>query len=165
MPKTTTTTTTTILTQSEIDNLFNTPVDVYGDEVEEKADKEQIVINIAWIKNNIEEAVRVSKHSSSQSKPNNMFKKRKIIDEVTDDLISRSEKGKETYGTYLYPFNGRNPLIDAYQESLDNSMYLKQFIVEEELRNAFVKVCVIISSIVVACIFIGISYSRKENCS
>ena len=52
---------------------------------------------------------------------------------VKDDLESRAKKGVETYGARLKPSNGRNALIDAYQEALDLGVYLKQRLVEEEV--------------------------------
>jgi len=55
-----------------------------------------------------------------------------IINLVKDDLESRAVMGVETYGKRLQPHNGRNALIDAYQEVLDLSVYVKQRLVEEE---------------------------------
>lgn len=55
-----------------------------------------------------------------------------IIDEVRKDLQQRAKMGEKTYGTRLKPFNGRDALIDAYQEALDLAVYLKQKLVEEE---------------------------------
>ena len=59
-----------------------------------------------------------------------------IIELVKQDLIDRSEIGKLKYGEKLKPFNGRNALVDAYQESLDLCMYLRQRIYEEEYESA-----------------------------
>lgn len=56
-----------------------------------------------------------------------------ITNLVRDDLELRAKKGVETYGKRLNPFNGRNSLIDAYQEALDLGVYLKQRLVEEEV--------------------------------
>ena len=36
------------------------------------------------------------------------------------------------YGTALQPHNGRDALLDAYEEALDLAMYLKQAIVERD---------------------------------
>lgn len=59
-----------------------------------------------------------------------------IHDEVAEDIRLRKELGKQKYGTELQPFNGRNPLIDAYQEVLDLSVYLRQMITEmQSLKN------------------------------
>ena len=49
---------------------------------------------------------------------------------VRVDLEDRERVGIERYGTPLQPFNGRDPLIDAYQEALDLACYLRQAIAE-----------------------------------
>ena len=54
-----------------------------------------------------------------------------VIEYVMADLVARAEHGKQTYGTYLETFNGRNALQDAYEEALDLAMYLKQAILEQ----------------------------------
>jgi hypothetical protein len=58
-----------------------------------------------------------------------------IQDLVIADLEARKQVGLERYGTMLQPFNGRDALMDAYQEALDLSVYLKQALVERD-RNA-----------------------------
>jgi hypothetical protein len=49
---------------------------------------------------------------------------------VRADLVKREEIGIERYGTALFPFNGRNSLVDAYQEALDLVVYIRQTIAE-----------------------------------
>ena len=49
---------------------------------------------------------------------------------VINDMIERNNIGTEKYGTPLMTFNGRNALIDAYQEALDLCVYLRQAITE-----------------------------------
>ncbi len=49
---------------------------------------------------------------------------------VADDLFGRRELGVRRYGQPLRAFNGRDPLLDAYQEALDLSVYLKQALQE-----------------------------------
>lgn len=44
---------------------------------------------------------------------------------VLDDMESRRALGVEKYGKPLRPDNGRNALVDAYQESLDLVVYLR----------------------------------------
>jgi hypothetical protein len=56
----------------------------------------------------------------------------KVLDGVVSDLVYRSVVGKAKYGTYLEAHNGRDGLIDAYQEALDLCMYLKQAIMERD---------------------------------
>lgn len=53
---------------------------------------------------------------------------------VIKDMKDRNEFGIKKYGTPLQPFNGRDPLIDAYQEALDLVVYLRQ-IIEEQKEN------------------------------
>lgn len=54
-----------------------------------------------------------------------------ILPLVLFDLKKRAEAGKVKYGTALKTNNGRNCLIDAYQEALDLCMYLRQAIEEQ----------------------------------
>lgn len=58
-----------------------------------------------------------------------------IADLVMQDMRDRKALGIERYGTPLRPFNGRDALIDAYQEVLDLAVYLRQRIFEDELRD------------------------------
>lgn len=51
---------------------------------------------------------------------------------VANDIIKRMEVGRQRYGTYLQAHNGRNALLDAYEEALDLCVYLKQCLVEQE---------------------------------
>jgi hypothetical protein len=53
-----------------------------------------------------------------------------VVDKVINDLKGRSELGLKKYGHLLETFNGRSSIQDAYEESLDQSMYLKQRILE-----------------------------------
>lgn len=55
-----------------------------------------------------------------------------IKDLVMKDLIERAEIGRQRYGTYLQPHNGRDSLRDAYEESLDLPMYLRQKLYERD---------------------------------
>lgn len=55
-----------------------------------------------------------------------------VLTAVLQDLRDRAEAGKLKYGTYLMTHNGRNALMDAYQEALDLCMYLKQALMEQE---------------------------------
>lgn len=54
-----------------------------------------------------------------------------VWDLVIMDMMERNRMGCERYGTPLQPYNGRNALIDAYQESLDKTVYLRQRIEED----------------------------------
>jgi len=46
------------------------------------------------------------------------------------DIEARVQKGKREYGKRLRAENGRNPLQDAYQETLDQILYLRQAMAE-----------------------------------
>lgn len=54
---------------------------------------------------------------------------------VLKDMEERRLLGIDKYGTPLQPFNGRDPLIDAYQECLDLCVYLRQAIEERKVSN------------------------------
>lgn len=53
-----------------------------------------------------------------------------VWDLVMLDMIERDKIGRERYGTPLQAFNGRDPLVDAYQEALDLVVYLRQALEE-----------------------------------
>lgn len=55
--------------------------------------------------------------------------------EVIKDMEERRVHGIEKYGKPVQPFNGRDPLIDLYQELLDACVYTRQAIEE---RSAIV---------------------------
>lgn len=46
------------------------------------------------------------------------------------DMSARDQAGRAKYGTPLQAFNGRNPLVDAFQELMDLLVYLRQAIEE-----------------------------------
>jgi hypothetical protein len=45
---------------------------------------------------------------------------------VAADVEARKQVGIARYGRALHPFNGRDALLDAYQEALDLAIYLRQ---------------------------------------
>lgn len=57
-----------------------------------------------------------------------------IWDLVIEDMRERDVVGRLKYGTALQAHNGRDPLVDAYQEALDLVVYLRQAI-EEHAMN------------------------------
>lgn len=57
-----------------------------------------------------------------------------IWDLVIADMRERDRVGRERYGTPLQAFNGRDALVDAYEEALDKAVYLRQAI-EERRRQ------------------------------
>jgi hypothetical protein len=56
---------------------------------------------------------------------------------VLEDIKARVEAGKSKYGTVLQSHNGRDALMDAYQEAIDLVLYLRQAI-EERCNIGFV---------------------------
>lgn len=66
-----------------------------------------------------------------------------IWDLVISDMQSRDKVGRERYGTPLQAFNGRDALVDAYQEALDLVVYLRQAIEERNWigNNVKIKEC------------------------
>jgi hypothetical protein len=57
---------------------------------------------------------------------------RPIWDLVIADMRARDNVGRERYGTPLQMNNGRDALVDAYQEALDLCVYLRQAIEERD---------------------------------
>lgn len=60
----------------------------------------------------------------------NFFYSRDINPLVIQDMTDRDNWGRSKYGVPLQPFNGRDPLVDLYQEFLDAIVYTKQFLLE-----------------------------------
>ena len=76
----------------------------------------------------------VAKRSAAVHEPPPTGNGEVIIDLVEKDLRERAEVGKKKYGTYLRADNGRDALMDAYQEALDLAMYLRQAMFERDRR-------------------------------
>jgi hypothetical protein len=55
---------------------------------------------------------------------------------VVADMQERDAFGMRKYGMHLQPFNGRDALVDAYQEALDLVVYLRQAIYERDSRES-----------------------------
>lgn len=58
---------------------------------------------------------------------------------VIEDMQKRDNTGFKKYGTRLQAFNGRNSVIDIYEELLDAVVYMKQQIEEKKEIVAFLK--------------------------
>lgn len=57
---------------------------------------------------------------------------------VVNDMIERDRVGRERYGTPLTVNNGRDQLVDSYQELLDASVYLRAAWLEgNQVRDAY----------------------------
>lgn len=59
---------------------------------------------------------------------------RPIWELVIRDMHDRDYMGRQKYGTPLRAGNGRDALVDAYQEALDLCVYLRQAIEERKQR-------------------------------
>lgn len=55
-----------------------------------------------------------------------------VQDAVITDIEERKAVGIQRYGTPLQAFNGRDSTLDAYEEALDLTMYLKQMRIERD---------------------------------
>lgn len=70
----------------------------------------------------------------------NLLKNRfhgKLLEPVVEDIIRRADKAQEKYKLEkmgLYAFNGRDSLLDAYQEYCDLIIYMLQFDYEESVK-------------------------------
>ena len=69
---------------------------------------------------------------AAQHEPNPTGNGVAIIELVRKDFDDRAETGRAKYGTYLRADNGRDALMDAYQEAVDLCMYLRQAIYERD---------------------------------
>jgi len=54
---------------------------------------------------------------------------------VREDLEVRERVGVQRYGSPLRIFNGRDALVDAYQEAMDLTVYLRQAIAERDFAS------------------------------
>ena len=58
-----------------------------------------------------------------------------ITDLLIRDLAERQAFGTQKYGEPLRAFNGRDPLVDAYQELIDLLVYLRQYMEESKAER------------------------------
>ncbi len=74
----------------------------------------------------------MSEHGSGEQAAPTLNDQRATWELVIEDMQERHAAGVAKYGTPLQPNNGRNSLVDAYQEALDLAVYLKNAIMERE---------------------------------
>ena len=67
-----------------------------------------------------------------EQKPPKKNDKPAVWDLVIQDMKDRDKEGFRKYGVRLQPHNGRDPLIDAFQEAIDLVVYLRQAIYERD---------------------------------
>jgi hypothetical protein len=56
------------------------------------------------------------------------------IELIGNEMLERDQTGRERYGTPLTAGNGRDHLVDAYQEILDFAVYLRTWFDEERIN-------------------------------
>jgi hypothetical protein len=67
------------------------------------------------------------------------------LEQLADDARERDRVGRDRYGVPLQLHNGRDALVDAYQECLDAMVYLRQACAEELDRAREVQLAVLYS--------------------
>ena len=70
-----------------------------------------------------------------QARPKEQQISMDVVDAVLCDVAHRAFHGLEKHGTLLKTHNGRDALVDAYQEALDLVFYLRQALMEREVQN------------------------------
>lgn len=60
------------------------------------------------------------------------IEQKNIWDLVLEDMQKRDQIGRDRYGKPLQPFNGRDMLLDAYEEALDLAVYLRGCLFERD---------------------------------
>lgn len=56
---------------------------------------------------------------------------------ILDDLARRTELGIKRYGQPLMTRDGRDTILDAYEESLDQAQYLQKLVIENPDRPSY----------------------------
>lgn len=62
-------------------------------------------------------------------------RRQQVLPHVMADMAARIAKGADEYGEPLTTGNGRDALVDAYEEALDLALYLKQAIMERDAQR------------------------------
>jgi len=84
-----------------------------------------------------------------------------VSNKIISDMKERNQFGIEKYGTPLQAFNGRNSLIDAYQELLDGMVYIEQSYIERKIDKTIKEY--IMSDLMWALIEIRMIIDREKN--
>jgi hypothetical protein len=59
------------------------------------------------------------------------------LDYIAEDTEARIRLGEKKYGTRLKSHNGRDAMLDLYQEVLDGINYAKQLVIEDKDDDTF----------------------------
>lgn len=114
-----------------------------GQVVRVTTDKRGVFIDVKMDKATVDKAIEQLKsqqflwsfeHGAATPEPPPVDNGGPIIqDLVMEDVGKRKQMGFEKYKKYLRPFDGRDSLWEAYQETLDQAMYLRKKIEEDEI--------------------------------
>lgn len=74
-------------------------------------------------------------YATARQRPSKPNGRTAIADLVIRDVRARQEVGARRYGTDLQANNGRDALVDAYQEAIDLAMYLRQLLEERDGKS------------------------------
>lgn len=77
----------------------------------------------------------IQDHANSKAQPAPTPGRESVTDAVVADLQTRREHGKLKYNTELQTHNGRDAMVDAYQEALDLVLYFKQALMERDAKT------------------------------
>lgn len=79
--------------------------------------------------------MNVTDHANTKAQPAPVIGRASVTDAIVKDMTDRREHGIKKYGTELMTNNGRDALVDAYQEALDLVVYLKQELMERDAKT------------------------------
>lgn len=72
---------------------------------------------------------------STQPAPAPGVTSQSVTDAVITDMQARRDYGRGKYGVELMTNNGRDALVEIYQELLDATMYVKQLLMERDAKR------------------------------
>jgi hypothetical protein len=70
-------------------------------------------------------------------------------DDIAEDTEARIRLGEKKYGTRLKTHNGRDAMLDLYQEILDGCNYAKQLVLENKVGGETLYVQILALAVVV----------------
>ena len=70
------------------------------------------------------------------------------LESIAEDTEARIRLGEKKYGTRLKAHNGRDAMLDLYQEILDGCNYARQLVIENKDDGSLFKQLVILATIV-----------------
>lgn len=76
----------------------------------------------------------ITDHANTKAQPAPVVGQQSVTDAVIADLNTRREHGIKKYSTELMTHNGRDAMVDAYQEAIDLAVYLKQELMERDAK-------------------------------